>query len=200
MLADVDLDGARLLRRPAGRRRPTPGSRTTPTRGSTTLAADTYDHGYDGTGNWPFNTAYAAPLAGAAFVTRLRSLREAERFVAAGIPVVASIAFGSGELTGAPISATNGHLLVIVGFTARTATWSSTTRRLQSRGTPTYDRGQFELDRGWLVIGTPPCQEGTPGPRSPGRVGAGHLDARPVGAPGPATRRLVTRDGLRRPR
>ena len=24
----------------------------------------TYDHAYDGTGNWPFNTAYAAPLAG----------------------------------------------------------------------------------------------------------------------------------------
>ncbi len=77
----------------------------------------TFDHTYDGTGNWPFNTAYAAPRVGKAFVTRLRSLREAERFVAAGIPLVASISFGSGELTGAPISSTAGHLLVIVGFT-----------------------------------------------------------------------------------
>ena len=77
----------------------------------------TFDHAYDGTGNWPFNTAYAASRAGKAFVTRLRSLREAERFVAAGIPLVASVSFGSGQLTGAPISATAGHLLVIVGFT-----------------------------------------------------------------------------------
>ena len=77
----------------------------------------TYDYDYDGAGNWPFNTAYAARLAGKAFVTRLRSLREAERFIVAGIPVVASISFGRGELDGAPISSTNGHLLVIVGFT-----------------------------------------------------------------------------------
>ena len=79
-------------------------------------ARSTYDAAYEGTGNWPFNTAYAAPLAGHAFVTRLRSLREAELFVAAGIPLVASISFGSGELSGAPISASNGHLVVIVGF------------------------------------------------------------------------------------
>ena len=26
------------------------------------VARMTYDHGYDGTGNWPFNTAYAATL------------------------------------------------------------------------------------------------------------------------------------------
>ena len=75
----------------------------------------TYDHAYDGTGNWPFNTAYAAPLAGKAFVTRLRSVREAEQFLAAGIPLVVSIAFGPGELDGAPISSSDGHLLVIVG-------------------------------------------------------------------------------------
>ena len=79
-------------------------------------ARSTYDHSYDGTGNWPFNTAYAAPLAGKAFVTRLRSLAEAEKLVKAGIPVVASIAFGPGELDNAPISSSNGHLLVIVGF------------------------------------------------------------------------------------
>ncbi|HWJ82925.1 MAG TPA: C39 family peptidase [Nocardioides sp.] len=79
-------------------------------------ARATYDHDYDGTGNWPFNTAYAAPLAGKAFVTRLRSLAEAEKLVKAGIPVVASIAFADGELDGAPITASNGHLVVIVGF------------------------------------------------------------------------------------
>ncbi|HEY9285576.1 MAG TPA: ABC transporter permease, partial [Pyrinomonadaceae bacterium] len=34
----------------------------------------TYDSDYEGTGNWAFNTAYAAPRVGKAFVTRLRSL------------------------------------------------------------------------------------------------------------------------------
>jgi hypothetical protein len=105
----------------------------------------TYDYDYEGTGNWPFNTAYAANLAGHAFVTRLRSLREAEPYLAAGIPLVASIAFGRGELDGAPISASNGHLLVIVGFTKSgdvvvndpAAPTDASVRR-------TYDRGQFE--------------------------------------------------------
>ena len=78
-----------------------------------------YDHGYRGTGNWAFNTAYAATLvAGDSYVTRMRDLREAEDFIAAGVPVIASIAFGRNQLTGAPISASNGHLLVIVGFEA----------------------------------------------------------------------------------
>ena len=78
-----------------------------------------YDHGYRGTGNWAFNTAYAATLvAGDSYVTRMRDLREAEDQVAAGVPVIISIAFGRGQLTGAPISASNGHLLVVVGFEA----------------------------------------------------------------------------------
>jgi hypothetical protein len=109
------------------------------------VARQTYDAGFGGTGNWPFNTAYAAVLTGEGFVTRLRSLREAQRFIAAGIPVVASVAFGRGELDGAPISSTNGHLMVIVGFRENGDVVvndpASPTRRGVRR---TYDRGQFE--------------------------------------------------------
>ena len=113
------------------------------------VARGTYDHGYRGTGNWPFNTAYAASRTGSAFVTRLRSLAEAEAFIAAGIPLVVSIAFTRGGLTGAPISASNGHLLVIAGFTATgdvvvndpAAPTDATVRR-------TYSRAQ--LERAWL--------------------------------------------------
>jgi hypothetical protein len=109
----------------------------------------TFDYSFEGTGNWPFNTAYAANRTGRAFVTRLRDLRDAERFVAAGIPVVASIEFGKGELAGAPISSTDGHLLVIVGFTADGDVVVNDPAAPRSRGVRrTYDRAQLEA--AWL--------------------------------------------------
>ncbi|MEO7235402.1 MAG: C39 family peptidase [Lapillicoccus sp.] len=79
-------------------------------------ARQVFDYAYDAAGNWPFNTAYAARYGLEAFVTRLRSLTEAETFVAAGIPLVASVSFDESELTGAGYS-TGGHLIVIRGFT-----------------------------------------------------------------------------------
>jgi hypothetical protein len=113
------------------------------------VARVVYDYGYRGAGNWAFNTAYASVLTGNAYVTRLGNLRSAERFIASGIPLAASISFGRGQLSGAPISATNGHLVVITGFTSTgnvivndpAAPSNSSVRRI-------YDRGQFE--RAWL--------------------------------------------------
>lgn len=77
-----------------------------------------YDWIYDGHGNWPFNTAYAATFGYEAYVARLTSLAKAEECIAAGIPVIMSIAWGKGDLTGAGVDSTNGHLLVLVGFDA----------------------------------------------------------------------------------
>ncbi|SIQ66159.1 C39 family peptidase [Micromonospora avicenniae] len=78
----------------------------------------TFDYAYDGAGNWPFNTAYAASFTGLeGRVTRLHSLDEVERFIAAGIPVVTSQSFLASELDGANYG-TSGHLFVVVGFTA----------------------------------------------------------------------------------
>ena len=48
-------------------------------------------------------------------MTRLRSLSKAERFIEAGIPLVASI---TGTLPGFLFTSTEGHLLVIRGFEA----------------------------------------------------------------------------------
>lgn len=75
-----------------------------------------YDWVYDGHGNWPFNTAYAATLGYEGYVARFTSLARAEEFVNAGVPVIMSIAWKKGELTGADIESTNGHLVVVVGF------------------------------------------------------------------------------------
>jgi hypothetical protein len=79
-------------------------------------ARNTYDLSYNGCGNWPFNTAYAARYGASSFVTRLRNLNEAEAFIAAGIPLVASASFKKNEIPGMGYG-TGGHLMVIAGFT-----------------------------------------------------------------------------------
>lgn len=107
-----------------------------------------YDYNYQGAGNWPFNVAYASQFGLAGEVTQLRSLAEAEQFIKAGIPLVASIAFS--KLDGAPIKSTNGHLMVIKGFMSDgrvvandpAAPDNATVHRV-------YDRGQFESQ--WLA-------------------------------------------------
>jgi hypothetical protein len=85
--------------------------------------AGVYDWIYDGYGNWPFNTAYAAtqnayndpaPLEG--YVARFTSLAQAEPWIKADIPVIVSFAWGKGDLTGAAVSSSSGHLAVLVGF------------------------------------------------------------------------------------
>lgn len=78
-----------------------------------------YDKAYDGTGNWPFNTAYAGEQGMRAFVTRLPSLAAAEKYTAAGFPLAVSLGWKKGELPGAPISYSDGHLMVLVGFDAQ---------------------------------------------------------------------------------
>jgi len=97
--------------------------------------AGVYDPVYRGHGNWPFNTAYAfhaargqASDAGGvqktdidleAYVIRLSDLAAAEPYLAAGIPLILSYGWRPGELTGAPIATSNGHLVVLAGFDSR---------------------------------------------------------------------------------
>ncbi|MFI2212942.1 peptidase C39 family protein [Streptomyces sp. NPDC020141] len=80
-------------------------------------ARRTYDHQYEGCGNWAFNAAYAATYRRMnAVVTRLGSLTDVERLIAAGIPVITSQSFREEELTGAGYG-TAGHLMTVIGFT-----------------------------------------------------------------------------------
>lgn len=81
-------------------------------------ARGAYDWTYGGAGNWPFNIAYATAFPGMdGYVARLGSLDETEHFIADGVPLALSIAFAPGGLPGAPIDSTNGHLIVLRGFT-----------------------------------------------------------------------------------
>lgn len=87
-----------------------------------TVVQGTYDAVYEGTGNWPFNTAYASSFGLVASVNRFSSLGQVERWVASGVPVIASIKWDNRDsetqLTGAPLPSSNGHLLVVRGFDA----------------------------------------------------------------------------------
>ena len=110
----------------------------------------TYDWSYEGAGNWPFNTAYAAQYGLEGFVTRLRSLTEAERFIAAGIPLIASI---NGVLPGFLFTSTNGHLLVIRGFDANgDVITNDPAVRANAQARKVYPRLEFESV--WLLGST----------------------------------------------
>ena len=83
-----------------------------------TVVTGVWDYVYDGGGNWPYNTAYAAAAGLEGKVVRMSSLAEVEQWTAAGVPVIVSIAYAAGELPGTPITKSSGHLLVIRGFDA----------------------------------------------------------------------------------
>ena len=78
-----------------------------------------YDWVYDGHGNWPFNTAYASTFGCEGYIARFTSLARAEEYIAAGVPVIMSLAWKKGDLTNADVDQTNGHLVVLVGFDAQ---------------------------------------------------------------------------------
>jgi len=109
-------------------------------------ARGTYEWSYKGAGNWPANVAYATRFGLEGFVTRLRSLNEAQRFVEASIPLVASI---TGKLPGLLFGETNGHLLVIRGFDRRGNVITNDPAAPTDEDThKTYGRADFE--RVWL--------------------------------------------------
>ena len=76
-----------------------------------------YDAKWKGTGNWPFNTAYAGSYRGMrAYVTRMTDVSELEDWVERGVPVGLSLCYD--RLRGkTPKPGGNGHLVVCVGFT-----------------------------------------------------------------------------------
>jgi len=74
------------------------------------------DPGWPGTGNWPFNTAYAGSFPKMrACACWLRDLRDVEKLIARGIPVVLSV--NAPMLRGKPRLPNHGHLVIAVGFT-----------------------------------------------------------------------------------
>lgn len=120
------------------------------------VARGVYDYRAKIWGNWPFNTAYAASRGLNGRVSRMGQIEQIEPWIGRGIPVIASISWDNRNakyrLSGAPFKWSNGHILVIRGFTRKghvivndpAASSSSKVRRV-------YHRAQFE--RAWLHNG-----------------------------------------------
>lgn len=84
------------------------------------FADKSYDNGLEVYGNWAFNLAHAFEKSNGKFsfaVKRLHSFKDLHALLSQKIPVVVSV---RGELKDAPKPYPNGHLLVVIGYNART--------------------------------------------------------------------------------
>lgn len=77
-----------------------------------------FDRAYNGTGNWTFNVAYSGSLGLHAVVAYLRNLDHAQRLIERNLPIAISYSWRDGELPGAPLEHSDGHLAVLCGFTS----------------------------------------------------------------------------------
>jgi hypothetical protein len=107
-----------------------------------------YDPLYEGHGNWGFNTAYAGSLGLDAYVARFGGMAELVQWLAAGVPVVISVAWQPGELANAPIASSRGHLLIVAGFDRHGQVIVADPRgEREAEVRRIYDAGQ--LERAW---------------------------------------------------
>jgi len=79
------------------------------------VATLAYDPAFDVYGNWSASMLAMSILGFRATVERARSLDPLDIALDFGEPVVTSFAFRRGELSGAPIESTRGHLVVVCG-------------------------------------------------------------------------------------
>ena len=109
-----------------------------------------FDPNWPGTGNWPFNTAFAGTVPGMrAYVARLTDISELEAWIASGKPVATSVSYdllrGKGKK-----GASDGHLVVLVGFDEHgDPVFNDPGRSTEVR--QTYKRADF--DAAWATSG-----------------------------------------------
>jgi hypothetical protein len=80
-------------------------------------AREVFDRAYNGTGNWSFNVAYSGRLGLRGVVAHLGNFDVAQRLIERNLPLVLSYSWSAGELPGAPLESSAGHLAVLRGFT-----------------------------------------------------------------------------------
>lgn len=81
-----------------------------------TLAAEMFHAPTDRYGVWPAAVMAAGRHGVAGYLLRFPDWTSAAWCLAEGLPVIVSVRYGAGELTGAAITETSGHLLVLTGL------------------------------------------------------------------------------------
>ncbi len=82
------------------------------------LCADCLHQASELYGVWPMAIYSAGEHGLLGSLELFSSLDEAAPLLQQGLPLIASVRFGAGDLPGAPLPATNGHLLVLTGLDA----------------------------------------------------------------------------------
>ena len=80
------------------------------------VAADVFHAGTDRYGIWPAAIRAAAARGVAGYLLRFPDWTAAAWCLSRGLPIIASINYAAGELRGAPVQATTGHLIVLTGY------------------------------------------------------------------------------------
>jgi hypothetical protein len=80
------------------------------------LAAEMYHPGVDLYGVWPTATMAAGRRGLAGYLLRFPDWDAAAWCLSRGLPVIASVRYQSGELAGAAVAQTQGHLIVLTGW------------------------------------------------------------------------------------
>jgi hypothetical protein len=133
------------------------------------LAAEMYHPALDLYGVWPAAIRAAARRGVAGYLLRFPDWAAASWCLRAGLPVIASVRYRAGELTGAAIPETTGHLLVLVGEAGRDVIVNDPAAATVAAVPRRYRRS--ELTRVWLD-----------------RAGVGYVLFRPARRVGPRRR------------
>jgi hypothetical protein len=116
--------------------------------GVAALASEVHHAGLDLYGIWPAAIRAAARRGVAGYLLRFPDWKAAAWCLARGLPVIASIRYGAGELTGAAIEATTGHLIVLTGAEDDTVLVNDPAGRDERTVPRRYPR--VEVQRVWL--------------------------------------------------
>jgi hypothetical protein len=112
------------------------------------IAEECYDPATNLYGVWP-NAIRAAARRGFVGATEaFASWADAERVLAHGYPLIASVRFASGKLPGAPLEATRGHLMLIHGTSPECVVVNDPAAPQVASVPRTYDAEAFT--RAWL--------------------------------------------------